>query len=70
MTDAMIEVNGHPEPLEVDKLEAVLSSRRIGGDSQGVAVALNGRVVPREQWGATRIEKGDRIEIVRALRGG
>ena len=40
------------------------------GEAPESELALNGRVVPREQWAATRIEKGDRIEIVRALRGG
>ena len=37
---------------------------------KGVAVARNGAVVPKSGWDATRIEAGDRIEIVTAAAGG
>jgi len=37
---------------------------------RGVAVACNGEVVPRSRWTATRVEAGDRIEIVTAAAGG
>ena len=36
----------------------------------GVAVALNDDVVPRADWGTTRLRPDDRIEIVRVVRGG
>ncbi|MBX3102613.1 MAG: sulfur carrier protein ThiS [Bacteroidetes bacterium] len=37
---------------------------------KGVAVALNGQVVPRSEWTATSLKSGDVIEIVRAFQGG
>ena len=37
---------------------------------RGIAVAVNGQVVPRTEWENARINKGDRVEIVRALPGG
>ncbi|MFC6051123.1 sulfur carrier protein ThiS, partial [Methylobacterium hispanicum] len=37
---------------------------------EGVAIALNGRVVRRRDWEATPVRDGDRIEIVRAMQGG
>jgi sulfur carrier protein len=37
---------------------------------KGVAVARNGEVVPRSGWSHTRLEPGDRIEIVSAAAGG
>ena len=37
---------------------------------KGVAVARNGEVVPRSRWNATRLQSGDRIEIVSAAAGG
>ena len=37
---------------------------------KGTAVARNDRVVKRAEQGGTRIEAGDRIEIIRAVAGG
>ena len=36
----------------------------------GVAVALNGEVLPRTMWDGTTIEDGDRVEILVATQGG
>jgi sulfur carrier protein len=40
------------------------------GDARGVAVALDGEVVPRGDWGATTLRDGQRIEVVAAIQGG
>lgn len=37
---------------------------------KGVAVALNGEVVPRGEWPATPLSDGDRIEVLTASQGG
>jgi sulfur carrier protein len=37
---------------------------------RGFAIALNGRLVRRDEWPETPIAAGDRIEIVRAFAGG
>jgi sulfur carrier protein len=37
---------------------------------QGFAIALNGEIAPRAKWQATSLSDGDRVEIVRAMRGG
>lgn len=37
---------------------------------RGVAVAVNGAVVPRSTWDATTLAAGDEIEIVTAAAGG
>lgn len=36
----------------------------------GVAVAVNGEVVPRREHAAHRLEDGDVVDIVRAVAGG
>jgi sulfur carrier protein len=41
---------------------------RNGG--RGVAIAHNGDVVPRRTWADTRVEDGDRVEILNAVGGG
>jgi len=37
---------------------------------KGVAVALNGQVVPRGAWGATVLAADDRVEVLSAVQGG
>jgi len=71
MADApMIEVNGTSERLAAATLEALLAEKAIDTAQRGIAVALNGAVVPRAAWPATPLRPGDSIEIVRARQGG
>ncbi len=35
-----------------------------------IAVERNGAIVPRSRWGESRLEEGDRLEIVGAVGGG
>ncbi len=37
---------------------------------KGVAVAVNGRVVPRTEWGGRSLEKEARILVIQATQGG
>lgn len=37
---------------------------------EGIAVAINGDVVPRSEWDSTELFEGQRIEVVRAVQGG
>ena len=37
---------------------------------RGVAVAVNGEVVPRSQWAAVALCDGDRVEVLTAAQGG
>ncbi len=39
-------------------------------EARGVAVAVDGEVVPRAGWGTTVLEDGARVEIVGAVQGG
>lgn len=42
----------------------------VEGDSEGVAIAHNGQVVPRSRWASTSLADGDAIELVKAVPGG
>ena len=66
----LIRVNGQDEPLLAQTVAALLAQREIPTDMRGIAVALNGRVVPRADWPDTPIAAGDAIEIVLARQGG
>lgn len=66
----MITVNGQPQPLAAASVAALLEQQDIAADARGIAVALNGAVVPRAAWQSTPLKAGDTVEIVRARQGG
>jgi sulfur carrier protein len=68
--EASIRVNGQNEPLAAVTLTALLHEKEIAPDACGVAVAINGIVVPRAAWPSTHLSAGDQVEIVRARQGG
>jgi sulfur carrier protein len=69
-TDARIRINGADEPLAAATLAALLEEKAVDVGQRGIAVALNGAVVPRAAWGETTLKAGDSVEIVRARQGG
>ncbi|MEJ2719938.1 MAG: sulfur carrier protein ThiS [bacterium] len=38
--------------------------------AKGLAVAVNGAVVPKGRWTDTALEAGDSIEVIHAVQGG
>lgn len=68
--NASIRVNGQDEPLSATTLSALLEEKALDVGQRGIAVALNGAVVPRADWPVTRLNPGDSVEIVRARQGG
>jgi sulfur carrier protein len=69
MSDTII-INGQRRPLAAASVAALLQQQEIGADARGVAVAINGAVVPRAEWHRTPLNAGDAVEIVRARQGG
>jgi sulfur carrier protein len=63
-----VTVNGSQESLEAATVAELVKARAL--NVAGVAVALNGRVVPRAAWPTTLLAEGDVVEIVRAMQGG
>jgi sulfur carrier protein len=70
MSEATITVNGEPLPLEEASLGSLLVRLGYDGKARGVAVARNGKVVPRSGWAAEPVQDGDVVEIVGAVQGG
>ncbi|MGH2807741.1 MAG: sulfur carrier protein ThiS [Actinomycetota bacterium] len=48
----------------------VLEQLGRGAQPRGVAVAVNGEVVPKGEWRATALHDDDRIEVLNAVGGG
>jgi sulfur carrier protein len=67
---ANIRINGQDQPLCAATLGALLEEKAVDVAQRGIAVALNGAVVPRAAWPQTALKPGDSIEIVRARQGG
>lgn len=66
-------VNGEPRDCDADTVDALFRREAEESgieDAQGIAIALNGRVLRRKDWADTTITPGDRVEIVRAMQGG
>jgi sulfur carrier protein len=64
-----IVVNGQHHELPDDAtLTDVVA--RLTTAARGVAVALNGSVVPRGEWHSTALAEADQVEILTAVQGG
>ncbi|MGI6246992.1 MAG: sulfur carrier protein ThiS [Pseudochelatococcus sp.] len=70
MSEIQVRVNGRSEQVADATLASVLVRHAIAADTRGVAVALNGAVLPRDRWMRTMLNADDRIEIVQARQGG
>jgi sulfur carrier protein len=66
----VVTLNGEPQELgERATVETAL--RAIGApDGRGVAVAVDGEVVPRGAWATTEVRDGQQVEILHAVQGG
>ena len=65
-----IRVNGRRAPVAAATIAELLAEQAVELGQRGIAVALNGSVVPRSVWGETALRPGDSVEIVRAMQGG
>jgi len=66
----MIRVNGAERPLDIDTVGALVAALGIAPDARGIAVALNGAVVPRAKWAGATLAVGDQVEVIKAMQGG
>ena len=66
-----IVLNGSEQQLEDGALlPAALALLGVEAGTRGVAVALDGAVVPRGAWAETALADGQRIEVLTAVQGG
>jgi thiazole synthase len=66
-----VELNGERiEVAEGATVADVVERAGVEGERRGVAVAVDGEVVPHTEWGATRLADGQSVEVVRAIGGG
>jgi thiazole synthase len=63
-------VNQQPYDLAAEQADvpALLASRGVAENM--VAVAVNGEIVPRSQWGGVALADGDQVDLVKVVAGG
>jgi sulfur carrier protein len=67
----MIFLNGNRhEDGAGETVAAILRVLDLGADARGVAVAVDGEVVPRAGWATFAIPEGARVEVLTAMQGG
>lgn len=65
----MILVNGERREIAAGTTIAALL-QQLEAPDRGVAVAIDGEVVPRGQWSSTTIGEDVSVEVVMAVQGG
>ena len=65
-----IRLNGKPETVAAATVTELLAGLGIDPERRGLAVAVNGEVVPRRAWAERCLAAADDVEIVRPLQGG
>lgn len=65
----IIKVNGEEKDFEGGSVEQLLIDVTGSAPESGVAVAVNGSVVPQSRW-SQDIEPGDEVDILVAVQGG
>jgi sulfur carrier protein len=67
----MIVLNGERRELDAGAtVAAVLALLDLEPDARGVAVAVDGEVVPRAAWGSFAVDEDARVEVLTAMQGG
>lgn len=63
-------VNGEDRMSTAASIRDLLVELGLGSEPRGIAVALDGQVVPRSAWDSTAPAEGGAVEIVGAVQGG
>jgi thiazole synthase len=51
-------------------LQDAVRESGVDDEARGVAVALNGEVIPRAEWTSTQLAEGQKVEVLAAIQGG
>jgi sulfur carrier protein len=66
----VIFVNGEPRERVGATIAELLADLGVEARARGVAVAVDGEVVPRAEWDERRVTEGERVEALSAMQGG
>jgi sulfur carrier protein len=63
-------LNGQPRERGGATIAELLADLGLEPSARGVAVAVDGEVVPRAEWDERTITEGQRVEALSAMQGG
>ncbi|HEX3909676.1 MAG TPA: sulfur carrier protein ThiS [Solirubrobacteraceae bacterium] len=67
----MIRLNGEDADVPAgETVAAVLARLDLSPQARGVAVAVDGEVLPRAEWESFRLAEHARVEVLTAMQGG
>jgi sulfur carrier protein len=69
-TALTLKINGEAREIGAATLNEALVEIGVDPTRAGIAVALNGAVVPRSRWADTVLAAGDDLEVIGATQGG
>lgn len=65
----LLQINGKPREIAAEcNIEQLVAMLQLEG--KRFAIELNGEIVPKSRHAATRLNNGDRLEVVVAVGGG
>jgi sulfur carrier protein len=66
-----VTLNGERRALDDGaRVREAVAATGAAPDARGLAVAVDGEVVPRGDWDRLELREGQRVEIVQAVQGG
>lgn len=65
-----ISLNNQTVEIEAQQVLSNLISEQVGEKQNGIAVAVNGQVVPKVSWTEVTVNENDEILIIKATQGG
>ena len=69
-SEMKVRINGKDTEIQ-ESVSIVDYLTSIGFDKQvSIAVAINGEIIPKEEYGEIHLKNGDSMEVVRAIGGG
>lgn len=66
-----VTVNGEPREVPAGaRVRDAVAAAGAETEGRGLAVAVDGEVVPRAEWDGFELRDGQRVEVLRAVQGG
>jgi sulfur carrier protein len=65
-----ISLNNQTIEVEAQTKLSNLVFQQVGENSKGIAVAINGQVIPKDSWMETPVNENDELLIIKATQGG
>ncbi len=65
-----VSLNNQTLEIEAQMMLSNLVFQQVGENQKGIAVAINGQVIPKSAWSETQISENDELLIIKATQGG